>query len=296
MEASGGNLGIIGASGFIGGVLTDHAVTRGWSVVGFSRRAQDPDGSVSEWRQWSDRPDVSGLDALVNLAGESIAQRWSEKNRVLFRESRVGVTEILARAISESGRGPSVLVNGSAVGIYGDRGDERLSERANGGGGYLAELCADWEHAALPLRQRGVVVSLLRTGIVLGRGGEAWERMRKVFSLGLGGRFGSGRQWMPWIHVDDLAGAILHAVENGLDGPLNGVAPEPERNEDFTRKLAQALNRPAFFHAPGWGLKLGLGEFGGALLAGQRAVPEVLLESGYRFRFPTLDSALAELC
>ncbi len=296
MEPSGGKLGIVGASGFIGGVLSDLAGSHGWSVVGFSRRPRNPAGSVSEWREWSGRPDVSGLDALVNLAGESIAQRWTASNRKLFHESRVGVTETLVSAIAEAGQGPRVLVNGSAVGIYGDRGDEMLTDQAEPGAGYLADLCVEWESTAMPLRDRGVVVSLLRTGIVLGRGGDAWERMKKVFSLGLGGRFGSGCQWMPWIHVDDLAGGILHAIQHQLDGPLNGVAPEPERNKDFTEKLAKSLSRPAFVHAPEWGLKVGLGEFGGALLASQRAVPEALLDSGFRFRFPSLESALAELC
>jgi hypothetical protein len=236
------------------------------------------------------------LTVLVNLAGESIAQRWTASNRKKFHSSRVGVTEILVKAIGELDQPPQVLVNGSAVGIYGDRGDEKLTEKASLGEGYLAGLCKEWEAAAQPLGERGVAVSMLRTGIVLGRGGEAWEKMRRVFLFGLGGKFGSGQQWMPWIHVDDLADGILHAAEKRLTGPLNGTAPEPERNEDFTRKLAAALHRPAVFHAPGWGLKLGLGEFGGALLASQRAVPAALLESGFRFRFPSLDAALTELC
>lgn len=158
------------------------------------------------------------------------------------------------------------------------------------------DLCAEWEGAAKPLLDLDVAVSFLRTGVVLGRGGDAWERMRRVFSMGLGGKFGSGQQWMPWIHVDDVAGGIIHAVENSLSGPVNGVAPEPERNADFTCKLASALHRPAFFHAPGWALKLGLGEFAVALLGSQRAVPGALLESGFRFRYPSLDLALKELC
>lgn len=296
MEAVKGTLGIVGASGFIGGVLASQAVSHGWRVIGFSRRPRKPDGSVSEWRTWSDQPDLSGLTALVNLAGESIAQRWTEAKREKFHSSRVGVTETLVSAIRELDEPPKALVNGSAVGIYGDRGDQKLTEEAPAGEGYLAELCEEWEAAAKPIRDLGVAVSMMRTGIVLGRGGEAWEKMRRVFSLGLGGKFGSGEQWMPWIHVDDLAGGILHSAENELNGPLNGTAPEPERNEDFTRKLAAALHRPAVFHAPGWGLKLGLGEFGGALLASQRALPVTLLESGFRFRFPSLDAALTELC
>lgn len=290
-----GNLGIIGASGFIGGALARQAERHGWRVVGFSRSAREPGDGVAEWRKWSDQPDVSGLTAMANLAGESVAQRWTERNREKFHASRVGVTETLVNAIRATDGGPGVLVNGSAVGIYGDRGDEELTENATPGEGYLAELCFDWEAAATPLADHGVTVSFLRTGIVLGRGGDAWERMRKVFGFGLGGHFGDGRQWMPWIHVEDLAGAILHAMEQPLSGPVNGAAPEPERNEAFTRKLAKSLSRPAIFHAPEWGLKLGLGEFAGALLASQKAVPTALLQSRFRFRFPSLESALDDL-
>jgi len=296
MEGVTGKLGIVGASGFIGSELARQAQRRGWAVVGFSRKVRQAEGPISEWRQWSEHPDVSGLRAVVNLAGESIAQRWTTSNREKFHRSRVGVTEALVEAMRTAERCPKVLVNGSAVGIYGDRGDEKLTEASEVGGGYLADLCGEWERAAAPLVEEGVAVSCMRTGIVLGRGGEAWEQMRRVFSLGLGGRFGSGRQWMPWIHVEDLAGGILHAAGKGLSGPLNGTAPEPERNEEFTRKLAAALSRPAFFHAPGWGLKLALGEFGGALLESQRAVPQELLQRGYRFRYPSLESALIELC
>lgn len=296
MDEVKGTLGVVGASGFIGGVLSRHAAERGWRVVGFSRSPREADEVVGEWREWSDRPDVSGLTGVVNLAGESIAQRWTESNRRIFHSSRIGVTEVLVEAIKRADDAPRVLVNGSAVGIYGDRGDESLTEASEIGDGYLAGLCAEWEEAASSLVDLGVAVALLRTGVVLGRGGEAWEKMRRVFALGLGGKFGSGKQWMPWIHVDDLAGGIVYAVEHALSGPLNGAAPEPERNEDFTRKLASALHRPAIFHAPGWALRVGLGEFAGALLGSQRAVPAALLQSGFRFRYPSLESALKELC
>ena len=296
MEGTNGIMGIVGASGFLGGALAELAHRRGWRVVGFSRKRREPGGPVDEWREWSDRPDLSRLTVLVNLAGESIAQRWTEGNREKFHASRVGVTNAVVKAMVEADHGPGMLINGSAVGIYGDRGDEELTEAAHPGEGYLADLCVEWEKAAQPLVERGVDVAWLRTGVVLGRGGDAWEQMRKVFSLGLGGKFGSGQQWMPWIHVEDLVGAMLHMAQNRVTGPVNGVAPEPERNGDFTKKLASALSRPAFFHAPGWGLKLGLGDFAGALLASQRALPDALLKSGFRFRYPSLDSALVELC
>lgn len=292
MAAAQGSVGVVGASGFIGGEVAARAAERGWRVVGFSRRKRAPKGAIAEWRKWSTSPDLSGLDAVVNLAGEPIDQRWSDAVREKLRTSRVGVTRTLVRSISADG--PKVLVNGSAVGIYGDRGDEWLAEDAGAGEGFLAELCRDWEKAAFSAPE-GVRVAAVRTGIVLGRGGAAWAKMRRVFGLGLGGRFGDGRQWMPWIHVADLAGGIVHLLDAEISGPVNGAAPEPERNADFTTKLAAALNRPAVCHAPAWALKLGLGDFAGALLASQRVEPRALVEGGYRFKYPSLERALEDL-
>lgn len=291
MEA--GTLGVIGASGFIGGAVVDAATSKGWEVVGFSRKERSPAGAVKSWRKWSDSPDLNGLDAVINLSGAPIDQRWTEENKRKFRESRVGVTETLVRAIGEASGGPRVLINGSAVGIYGDRGEERLVESASPGDGYLADLCQDWEASAE--RAESCRVILWRTGVVLGAGGAAWKKMKMAFSLGLGGRFGGGEQWMPWVHVDDLAGAMIFALENGLAGPVNGTAPAPVRNSEFTTKLAKALHRPAFLHAPAWALRVGLGEFSSALLASQRAVPEVLEQAGYHFKFGRLEDALADL-
>jgi uncharacterized protein (TIGR01777 family) len=250
---------------------------------------------VSEWRLWDDQPCLSELDAIVNLAGEGIDKRWTDANKSRFRESRVGVTDVIVRGVKRAESGPKVFLNGTAVGIYGDRGDELLNEGAVAGEGYLAELCEDWERAADPAVVLGVRVLKWRTGVVLGRGGAAWDKMRFAFSLGLGGRLGGGHQWMPWIHVEDLVGGMLHMIGTEFSGPVNAVAPNAERNSEFTRKLAKALHRPAIMHAPGWALRLGLGGFADALLASQRAVPEVLLKEGYRFRFPTLDEALSEL-
>ena len=286
-----GTMGIVGASGFIGGRLAEMAASAGWRVVGFSRAGSGSGNAVAEWRKWGGAVDLAGIRVLVNLAGEPVDQRWTAAAKQRFHESRVGVTAALA-GVMRTGGGPEVWVNGSAVGIYGDRGDEILTEEAAAGEGYLAELCQAWEAAAVA---EGVRVLTWRTGIVLGRGGAAWDKMRRVFQLGAGGRFGDGRQWMPWIHVDDLAGGILHAVGSGISGPVNGSAPEVERNADFTRKLSSALRRPALLPAPAWGLRLALGEFAGALLASQRVVPEKLVADGYEFRFPTLESALADL-
>lgn len=287
-------MGIVGASGFAGRELCRQARAAGWRIVGFSRGG----GGGGEWRRWSPEPDLSGLDAVVNLAGHPIDRRWTTGNKRLFRESRVGVTRILAGALGKmaaAGR-PAVLVNGSAVGIYGDRGDEILEESSAPGEGYLAELCREWESAAGEVAALGVRVVMVRTAMVLGREGPAFRKMRRLFRLGLGGRLGSGRQWMPWIHVEDLAGAILHAAGHAsLAGPLNGSAPEPVRNAEFTRGLAGALRRPAFLHVPPFALRAAIGGFASVALSSQRVVPRALLESGFRFRFPELGGALRDL-
>lgn len=293
-----GNLGIVGASGFIGQELARQAAAAGWRVCGFSRGTRSADGAIAEWRRWSSDPDFRGLDALVNLAGEPVNRRWTAERRRLFHESRIGVTERIAAGIASlpAAERPRVLINASAVGLYGDRGDEVLEEDAAPGHGYLADLCRDWEAAADRVAELGPRVLKWRIGIVLGREGSAFQQMLIPFRLGVGGRLGPGTQWMPWIHVADLAASMLHGIGHGsLDGPVNGTAPEPERNADFTSKLAKALRRPALLPAPAWALRLLLGDFAGVILASQRAVPRALLESGFRFRYPTLELALGEL-
>jgi uncharacterized protein (TIGR01777 family) len=252
---------------------------------------------VDRW-QTPSTLDLAGHEAVINLAGEPIDQRWNDANRRRFHESRVGLTRHLVAAISNlpPADRPQVLINASAVGIYGDGGDTLLTEASPPGSGYLADLCAEWEDAAIEAEALGVRVVRVRTGIVLGRDGAAFKKLLRVFKAGIGGRLGSGRQWMPWIHLHDLQAAIVHAVlSESLAGPINGSAPAPERNMDFTRKLAAALHRPAVFPVPGFALKLVLGGFGGALLEGQRALPAALEADGFTFRFPTLESALADL-
>jgi uncharacterized protein (TIGR01777 family) len=293
-----GSLGILGASGFVGRELARQATAAGWKVCGFSRQARGPGDGIPAWREWSDHPDFRGLTALVNLAGEPINRRWTAANKRLFHDSRIGVTETLHRGLEKlpADERPRVLVNASAVGIYGDRGDEILEDTAAAGSGYLADLCRDWEAAADHVAALGLRVMKWRIGVVLGRGGAAFKQMVQPFRLGLGGRLGPGTQWMPWIHVEDLAASMLHGIGHAsLVGPVNGSAPEPERNADFTRKLAKALKRPAFMTVPPFALKLALGDFSSAALSSLRAVPRVLLESGYRFRYPTLEMALEEL-
>jgi uncharacterized protein (TIGR01777 family) len=293
-----GQLGIVGASGFIGRELARQAAAAGWRVCGFSRSPRKAGGGIAAWRDWPERPDFRGLDALVNLAGEPVNRRWTAERRRQLRDSRIGVTERIAAGLAAlpAAERPRVLVNSSAVGIYGDRGDEILEEGAAPGSGYLADLCRDWEKAADRVAEQGPRVMKWRTGVVLGREGAAFKQMLIPFRLGVGGRLGSGRQWLPWIHVEDLTASMLHGIGHPtLSGPVNGSAPEPERNLDFTRKLGKALRRPAVLPVPPLALKLVLGEFAGAVLSSQRAIPRALLESGFRFRFPTLDEALADL-
>lgn len=288
---------IVGVTGFIGHGLPALLAEKGIAITGVSRAGKGDVAGVDRWQK-PDELDLSGHHAVINLAGEPIDQRWTEKNRRRFHESRVGTTHRIIEKIAklpESDR-PKVLVNGSAVGIYGDRGDELLPDTARRGSGYLADLCSDWEDAAQDAESLGVRVVRLRTGIVLGKNGAAFKKLHFIFKLGIGGKLGTGRQWMPWIHVEDLRAAIVHAVvSENLQGPVNGAAPTPERNADFTRKLAAALHRPAFLPSPAWMLKLAVGEFSSALLGSQRAVPNALQASGFEFRYPTLETALAEL-
>lgn len=288
---------IIGVTGFIGGGLPALLAEKGMATTGVSRTGGSSQPHIDRW-QTPDNLDFQGHHAVINLAGSPISRRWTAANKRRFHESRVGVTRRVIDAIRllPADARPKVLVNGSAVGIYGDRGDELLSESSAPGTGYLAELCREWESAATEAEELGVRVVLLRTGVVLGHGGEAFEKLMRVFKTGLGGRLGNGRQWMPWIHLDDIRAAIVHAVASeNLAGPLNGCAPAAERNRDFTRKFAAAVHRPAILPVPGFALKLVLGGFGGALLASTHARPAALEADGFTFRFSTLESALADL-
>ncbi len=288
---------IVGVTGLIGYGLPSLLAEKGMAVTGISRGGRHPLPGVDRW-QTPDALDFSGHHAVINLAGEPINQRWNDRSRRLFHESRAGVTTRVVAAIARlpEDQRPAVLINASGVGIYGDRRDEIITETARPGSDYLAGLCRDWEDAAMDAETLGVRVVCLRTGIALGKNSPAFEKLRSVFKLGIGGRLGSGRQWMPWIHLADLQAAIVHAVfSENLTGPLNVSAPNPERNVDFTRKLAAALHRPALLPSPGFLLKLILGGFGGALLTGQHALPAALVADGFEFRFPTLESALEDL-
>lgn len=288
---------IYGASGFVGSGLAELLASEGWEVTGVSRKGAGEVAGVARWVK-PEEVDLRGCEAVVNLAGEPIDQRWTEENKKSFYDSRVGVTEDIVERIGAlpEGERPAVLVNGSAVGIYGGRGDEILDDEASPGAGFLADLCGAWEKAAEQAGPLGVRVVRMRTGVVLGKGGMAFEKMRKVFKAGIGGKLGDGQQWMPWIHVEDLRRAIGFCISvEGMTGAVNGVAPVPERNVDLTEKLAKAVGRWVFLPVPGFALKLALGDFGGVLLEGQRAVPNRLEESGFEFCYRHLEDALEDL-
>jgi uncharacterized protein (TIGR01777 family) len=288
---------IVGVTGFVGRGLPALLAQQGIQSTGVSRSVKGLVPGIDQW-QSPDDLNFAGHQVVINLAGEPIDQRWTRAKRALFHESRVGVTRRITQAIERlpAPDRPSVLINASAVGIYGDRGDEILYETSRRGHGYLADLCREWENAAETAASPGLRVVCLRIGIVLGNHGGAFEKLRSVFQLGIGGRLGSGDQWMPWIHLDDLRAAIIHAVmSDSLNGPVNATAPTPERNTDFTRKLASALHRPAILPAPAFALRIALGEFSSALLGSHRALPGALLNDHFHFRFKTLESALDDL-
>ncbi len=290
-------IGIVGASGFIGKNIANVAVKRGHEVVGFSRSERAADALFSEWRTAGTIYDLIGVDALINLAGESVNQRWTDAKKAQFRQSRVGVTENLLHSISLMTEDrPKCLINASGIGIYGNRGDEILTEISDRGFGYLADLCEDWENAAFSAKEHGLRVAVMRIGMVLGKEGDAFRQLHRVFKLGLGGRLGSGMQWMSWIHVQDLAAAFLHVIENEeISGIINGVAPNPETNVHFTKKFAASVRRPAFFPVPAFALNLILGEFGKVVTESLRVQPEILATSGFSFAFPSLETALEDL-
>lgn len=289
----GQKVGVIGASGWLGTRLCEVLSSKGYEPVAFSRSPRS-DGK-KEWRQWSGEGEVNlrGLDFLINLAGEPIDQRWTKGRKRTFRKSRVDLTENLAAYILSSE--VKVFLNASATGFYGDRGEQELSETAAVGDGYLARLCEDWERATYVVEKEGLRVCHLRTGVVLGRGGRAWQKVDKVFKLGLGGQLGSGNQWMPWIHLEDEIKAIIHCLEGGLSGPVNLVAPQSVTNRDFTRAIGRELGRPTIFPAPAFFLKLALGEFAEeGLLASTHAIPEKLLQSGFQFTHSQIETAVQD--
>ena len=290
---------ITGASGLIGGMLAPALTTGGHKVVRLVRRAPgpgeirwDPDGAGV------DPEALRGVDAVVHLAGENIAgARWTETRKRLLLESRTTGTRLLAEAVARAPEGPRTLVSASAIGYYGNRGEEILTESSPPGRGFLPEVAAAWEDATQPARDAGARVAQIRIGLVLTPAGGLLQPVLLPFRLGLGGRLGDGNQWMSWISADDLIGVFHHALtDDAVRGPVNAVAPTPVRNAEFTTALGRALHRPTLMTVPKAALRLAVGEMADeAILASARVVPEVLQRSGYPFRHSDLDTALAHL-
>jgi uncharacterized protein (TIGR01777 family) len=292
---------VTGATGLIGARLVRRLSERGDEVTVLSRdpaRAAERLGGVAaeRWDLMSEPAPaqaLEGRDAIVHLAGEPVAQRWTESSRRAMRDSRIVGTGNLVAGMRAAVAAPGVLVSSSAVGFYGDRGDERLDESAAAGTGFLAEMCQAWETAAGRAGELGARVACVRTGIVLDRHGGALAKMLAPFRLGVGGPVAGGRQYMPWIHIDDLVDLFVAALDDErYTGPLNGSAPEPVTNAQFSRALGRALHRPAVMPVPALALRLLYGEMAQIVLEGQRAVPARALELGHAFAHDDLDQAL----
>jgi uncharacterized protein (TIGR01777 family) len=288
---------ISGASGLIGSALVPWLEAAGHEVVRLVRGSVEARPSEAVWNPASreiDTTDIDSSDVVINLNGRSIAEgRWNPKVKESLRSSRLDPTRTLADAIRTSVNPPALLINASAVGYYGDRGEEVLAEDAPMGSGFLAGLSRDWEGAALQASSERTRVAVLRLGMVVARGG-ALERMLTPFKLGLGGPIGSGRQYWPWIGIEDVCGIIEFILEREeISGPVNAVAPEELRCLEFARILGRSLSRPTFLPLPAFAARMALGEMADSLLlASQRVRPQALLDAGYEFRAPTLDHAL----
>ena len=286
---------ITGASGLVGQALTAFLASGGHKVRRLVRGTPQDEGEYA-WDPAAEKLDpqaLDGADAVVHLAGENIAAgRWSEARKARIRRSRFAGTEQLVEAMRRAEHKPQVFVSASAIGFYGDRGDEWLEETSTPGVGFLAELCQGWEQRARAIE--GVRSVQLRFGLILSSSGGALEKMLLPFKMGAGGRVGSGRQWMSWIALDDAVGAIHHALTcDSIEGPANVVTPSPVTNAEFTRTLGRVLKRPTVFPLPAFGARLAFGELAEELLlAGQRVRPEKLQRSGFEFSWPELEGAL----
>ncbi len=291
-----------GATGFLGKHLMQELLASGHSIALLTRQPVLglPDAVESFlWNPPRIHPppeSLAGSDALIHLAGATVNQRWTQQSKALLRSSRIDSTRSLVQSLSTLSQRPAIFLSSSAIGVYGDRGDEKLAEDALPGSGFLADLSTDWEQEANLARALGLRVHCLRTGVVLGREGGALPSMLPAFKFGVGGRLGSGRQWMSWIHVADWVAAVIALLApEAPAGPVNLTAPEPVRNAEFTAVLGKVLHRPAFLPVPEIALRLLFGEMSTVLLASQRVLPSALLQLGFQFRFPTLEPALRNL-
>ncbi len=290
---------VTGASGMVGSALTPFLTTGGHEVLRLVRR--EPGAGEIGWNPAEGRleaADLEGLDAVVHLAGENIASgRWTSRQKQKIRESRVQGTRLLAETLARLERPPKVLVSASAIGFYGDRGDEVLDEQSSPGDNFLASVAKEWEDATSPASEAGIRVVCTRFGVILSPKGGALAKMLTPFRLGAGGNVGSGKQYWSWIALDDVVGAVHHALmTEELRGPVNVVAPEPLTNAEFTKVLGKVLHRPTILPVPAPAARLALGQMADELLlASARVEPARLRESGYEYRYPELEQALRHL-
>jgi uncharacterized protein (TIGR01777 family) len=293
-----------GVTGLIGRALSQKLQAEGHRIIGLSRSPEKAANlPVEAMLRWEPEAGLTpaeafdGIEAVIHLAGEPVADgRWTAERKQRIRNSRVISTRNLVEAMRSLTNKPRVFVAGSAVGIYGDRSDEVLDENAKPGTDFLADVCMEWEGEANRARELGIRTVEVRTGVVLAKEGGALAKMLPPFKLGIAGPLGSGNQYFPWIHLDDIVGLFEMALKNeSLNRPLNGCAPEPVTNREFTRQLADALHRIAIIPVPEFALRLLYGEMAGVLLASQRVVPKVALDMDYQFVYPDLPSALKNL-
>lgn len=290
---------VSGSHGLVGTQLVSALNAQGHSVARLARLGMDPNDIF--WNPESgeiDRRRLEKFDAVVHLAGDNIASGyWTAEKKIRIRESRLKGTSLLSEALASLEAPPAVLISASAIGFYGDRGDELLTEESPPGGGFLAEVCKRWEASTEAAQHSGIRVATLRIGVVLSPKGGALTKMLPPFQLGAGGRLGSGKQYMSWIALDDLIGAISHTLRNeSLSGPVNAVAPNPVTNAQFTSALGLSLQRPTLFPVPKFAMNLLLGEMANELLlSSARVIPQKLLDSGYVFQHPDIEPLLKEL-
>ncbi len=295
---------VTGATGFVGQVIVKQLLAAGDEVIVLTRnvaKAAISLGSTCRYYQWDDMESLppaealEGADGVINLMGESISKRWDENQKKKIYNSRISGTRKIVEAFEKLNHKPKVFVSTSAIGIYGNRGAEELNESSNVADDFLAKVCKDWENEANKARNHGARVAIIRVGIVIGKNGGALAQMLPIFKLGGGGPLGSGKQYMSWIHIEDLASMYIEALKNNeIKGVLNGTSPYPVTNAEFTKVLGKVLRRPAFLPAPSFAIKIAFGEMSQILLEGQKVLPVKFKEAKFRFRVPTLEMAIKE--
>ncbi len=296
------NICVAGGTGFVGTRLTQRLMSHGHDVTVISSKGKSSSkndqyphslqADTTKGGEW--QKELGGYEVIINLTGRTIFNYWTEAYKKQIYSSRVDTTRNIVDGLPEQTE--TILLNASAAGFYGDSGDTEQDESKSAGKDFLATVCQDWEQEALRAKDKGARVATMRFGVVLGKGGGAIETMKTPFKFGLGGPIGNGRQWFPWIHIDDLVSAILFLINGAiLQGAFNFTAPGQVRQKEFAKKLAGALHRPAFLPAPSFLMKTVLGEFGKSLLLGQKVVPQALQENGFVFQYPQLEDALEEI-